>query len=102
MTTILYGLPSHSRVTLSIFNTLGQQVAALVEGEQEAGFHEVRLRRIRLGEWSVPVSSDCRQLCGNTQARSRPVNPPSQGKQRAWHSSPGSCISSRLGSNELA
>ncbi len=41
-TTIRYGLPTRSHVTLTVFNTLGQQVAALVEGEQEVGFHEVR------------------------------------------------------------
>ena len=34
--------PNRSHVTLTVFNTLGQQVAQLVNGEMEAGFHEVR------------------------------------------------------------
>jgi hypothetical protein len=41
-TTIRYGLPQRSRVTLTIFNTLGQQVATLVRAEQEPGHHEVQ------------------------------------------------------------
>jgi len=41
-TTIRYGLPNRSRVTLTVFNTLGQLVALLQNGEQEAGYHEVR------------------------------------------------------------
>jgi hypothetical protein len=41
-TTIRYGLPNRSRVTLAVFNTLGQQVALLQNGEQEAGYHEVK------------------------------------------------------------
>jgi hypothetical protein len=40
-TTIRYALPARSRVTLSVFNTLGQQIATLVEGEMEVGHHEV-------------------------------------------------------------
>jgi hypothetical protein len=40
-TTIRYGLPNRSDVRLSVFNTLGQQVGLLENGEQEAGYHEV-------------------------------------------------------------
>jgi hypothetical protein len=42
-TTIRYGLPARSHVVLTVFNTLGQRVATLVEGEQEAGYHEAVL-----------------------------------------------------------
>jgi polyhydroxybutyrate depolymerase len=41
-TTIRYGIPHQTEVTLAIFNTLGQHVATLVQGEQDAGYHEVR------------------------------------------------------------
>jgi hypothetical protein len=41
-TTIRYGLPSRAHVSLAVFNTLGQQVSVLQNGEQEAGYHEVK------------------------------------------------------------
>jgi hypothetical protein len=41
-TTIQYALPSRSYVTLTVFNTLGQIVRALVNGEMEAGYHVVQ------------------------------------------------------------
>jgi hypothetical protein len=41
-TVIRYGLPSRSHVLLTVFNTLGQQVALLQNGEQESGYHEVK------------------------------------------------------------
>jgi hypothetical protein len=40
-TTIRYGLPHTSHVTLTIFNTIGQIVATLQKGTQEAGYHDV-------------------------------------------------------------
>ncbi|MGH2568526.1 MAG: T9SS type A sorting domain-containing protein [Bacteroidota bacterium] len=39
-TTIAYQLPVPSRVTLRVFNLLGQEVATLVDGEQPVGFHQ--------------------------------------------------------------
>jgi hypothetical protein len=42
-TTIRYGLPSRAQVTLTVFNTLGQQISVLQNGEQDAGFYQVQL-----------------------------------------------------------
>jgi hypothetical protein len=41
-TTVRYSLPHKSAVQLTVFNTLGQQVAQLVNGDMEAGNHEVK------------------------------------------------------------
>lgn len=40
-TTIRFGLPAQSRVTMSVYNILGQHVATLISGELEAGYHSV-------------------------------------------------------------
>jgi photosystem II stability/assembly factor-like uncharacterized protein len=41
-TTIRYELPHNSVVQLTVFNTLGQQIATLIRAEQEAGDHKVK------------------------------------------------------------
>jgi hypothetical protein len=41
-TAIRYGLPDRSHVRLTVYDVLGRQVALLQNGEQEAGYHEIR------------------------------------------------------------
>ena len=43
-TTIRYGLPHSSFVLLTVYNTLGQQVARLVNEQQQIGYHDVVFR----------------------------------------------------------
>lgn len=47
-TTIRYGLPARSHVSLTVFNILGQHVAVLQNGEQEAGYHDVKFNAANL------------------------------------------------------
>jgi hypothetical protein len=39
-TKIRFGLPARAHVRLTVFNSLGQQIALLAEGEYEAGYHD--------------------------------------------------------------
>jgi hypothetical protein len=41
-TTIDFSLPARTRARLAVYNTLGQEVAVLVNGEMESGRHSVR------------------------------------------------------------
>jgi hypothetical protein len=41
-TVIRYELPMKSKVTLTVYNTLGQRVVTLVDAEEQAGYHEIR------------------------------------------------------------
>ena len=47
-TTIKFELPSDSKVKLEIYNTVGQKVATLVNGEMTAGYHQVEFNANRL------------------------------------------------------
>jgi hypothetical protein len=40
-TVIRYGLPHAARVSVAVFNVLGQQVAVVEEGMRDAGYHDV-------------------------------------------------------------
>jgi hypothetical protein len=47
-TTITYDLPARSHVTLKVFNVLGEEIATLVNGNVEAGWHQVQWNADRL------------------------------------------------------
>lgn len=42
LTLIRYELPHSGNVSLKVFNTLGQELATLVQGQQDAGSYEVK------------------------------------------------------------
>jgi hypothetical protein len=43
-TVIRYGIPRDAKVTLEVFNPLGETVATLVNEQQQAGYHETTFR----------------------------------------------------------
>ena len=55
VTTIAYGLPEASDVTITIYNIMGQQVATLVENQQEPGYYFIRWNS--QNDYGIPVSA---------------------------------------------
>jgi hypothetical protein len=49
---IRYGLPRGSMVRMEVFNVLGERVATLVNGYEEAGYHEVTFNAAGLASGS--------------------------------------------------
>ena len=47
-TTIRYAIPRRGSVRITVFNVLGQEVGRLVDGVQDAGYHDVRFDGTRL------------------------------------------------------
>jgi hypothetical protein len=47
-TTISYLLPSEGRVSLNIYNLLGQEITSLADGEQPAGYHQAVFESARV------------------------------------------------------
>jgi hypothetical protein len=48
VTTIRYAIPVESKVSLRVYNQLGQRVAQLVEGKKSAGYHQERFDAAKL------------------------------------------------------
>lgn len=55
MTTVAYSLSASSNVTMTVFNSVGEQVATLVQGMQAAGEHTVTFKAGELPAGSYVV-----------------------------------------------
>ena len=63
VTEIKFTLPEATRVTLRVYNIIGQEVASLVNGVEEAGFHSVKFEGSNLAERDVHIQASGRQFC---------------------------------------
>jgi hypothetical protein len=63
-TAITFALPQAMRVTLKVYNITGQEVATLLEGDQNAGSHEVMFNASRLpsGNYFVVLRAGAEKL----------------------------------------
>ena len=52
-TTIGYVLQEKSNAKLTLLNSLGEEIAVLVNEEQDKGYHKVEFRWIKIIQWSL-------------------------------------------------
>ena len=64
MTRIEYALPYESNVTLTIYNILGQEVAALVDEKQDAGYKMIQFDASKVASGVYFYRLEARQLNG--------------------------------------
>ena len=79
-------------LSLTVFNILGQQIAVLQNGEQEAGYHEVKFEGSGMssGVYFYRISKTTSRvggLCdgGSLERVKRTVEPGRKGLQRLFH-----------------
>ena len=67
-TTIRYALSSQSRVTMKVYSILGQEVATLVDGIQDAGYHQILWQASHLasGAYLVRITAASTQVQGGS------------------------------------
>jgi len=69
-TTINFALPFESRVTLTVFNVLGQRVAVLFDGIKSAGYHDVVLNGNNLASGMYIYTIEANSLDGSKKFNS--------------------------------
>ncbi len=69
-TTINFALPFESRVTLSVFNILGERVAVLFDGIKSAGYHDVVLNGSNLASGMYIYTIEANSIDGSKKFNS--------------------------------
>ncbi len=69
-TTINFALPYESRVTLSVFNVLGERVAVLFDGIKSAGYHDVVLNGSNLASGMYIYTIEANSVDGSKKFNS--------------------------------
>jgi len=66
VTTIQYTLPETGQVTIEVFNVVGEQIAKVIDGEQDAGLHQVEFDGANLSSGAYFYKVDFRALDSHT------------------------------------